>query len=193
MAHNVARLGAALAFYSLFSLGPLLLIAIAVAGLFFGEDAVRGHLRTQLSFLVGDQGATGIEDLLAGAGKFSEGVLATIFGVATAIIAAVTVVVQLKDALNTVWEAEQPASVSVLGFVRRYGVSLAGVAAMGFLLLVSLLITTALSALGSALSNSFPEGVFHVISLLHTSSAAGLPTSTAIEVATPPDRQLKPP
>jgi len=165
LSHNVARLGAALAFYSLFSLGPLLLIAIAVAGLFFGEDAVRGHLRTQLSLLVGEQGATGIEDLLAGAGKFSEGVLATIFGVATAIIAAVTVVVQLKDALNTVWGAEQPASASVLGFVRRYGVSLAGVAAMGFLLLVSLLITTALSALGNAFSNSFPEAVFHIISL----------------------------
>lgn len=165
LSHNVSRLGAALAFYSLFSLGPLLLIAIALAGLFFGEEAVRGQLSAQLSHLVGEQGAKGIQDLLAGAGKFSEGLFATALGIITMLVAAVTVVVQLKDALNTVWEVEQPASASVSVFARRYAAALAGVAAMGFLLLVSLLITTALSVFGNTFSGYFPEILFHLISL----------------------------
>jgi membrane protein len=175
LSHNVSRLGAALAFYSLFSLGPLLLIAIAVAGLFFSEDAVRGQLSAQLSHLVGDEGAKGIQNLLAGAGKFSEGLFATAIGVVTVLIAAVTVVVQLKDALNTVWEVDQPASSSISIFARRYTVALAGVAAMGFLLLVSLLITTALSAVGDSFSGYFPEGLFHLISL-----AISLAVTTAL-------------
>src|SRR5213596_1429842 len=78
--HKDARLGAALAYYSIFSLGPLILIAIAVAGLVFGHDAVRGEVSAQIKGLLGDAGAQGVEAMLASASKPQEGVLATVFG-----------------------------------------------------------------------------------------------------------------
>jgi membrane protein len=164
LAHKAARLGAALAYYSIFSLGPLMLIAISVAGLLFGQEAVQGQVSAQLSSLLGEQGARGIEDMLAGAGKRGEGVFATLLGIGTLLFAAVGVVVQLKDALNTVWEVEPQKKSGIWGFVRTYAISIAGVMALAFLLLVSLLITTALSAMGHVIDNYLPETVLHIVS-----------------------------
>jgi membrane protein len=104
--HKAARLGAALAYYSIFSVGPLILITIAVAGLVFGQDAVRGEVSEQIKGLLGDTGAQAVEGMLAGASKPQEGALATAFGIGMLLFAAVGVVVQLKDALNTVWDVE---------------------------------------------------------------------------------------
>lgn len=162
--HKAARLGAALAYYSIFSLGPLMLVVIAVAGLVFGQDAVRGEVSNQLAGLLGPQGAKGIENILAGAGKPREGMFATALGVGTLLFAAIGVVVQLKDALNTIWEVKPPATSGIWGFIRTYAVSLAGVLSLGFLLLISLLVTAALSALGNILAPFLPEGVFHIVS-----------------------------
>jgi membrane protein len=166
MAHKAARLGAALAYYSIFSLGPLMLIAISVAGLLFGHEAVQGQVSAQLASLLGEQGAQGIESMLAGAGKPSEGAFATALGAGTLVFAAVGVVVQLKDALNTVWEVEPKTKSGIWGFVRTYAISMAGVLALAFLLLVSLLVTTALSAMSHMLEPYMPETVFHVVSFL---------------------------
>jgi hypothetical protein len=105
MAHKAAKLGAALVYYSIFSLGPLLVIAIVVAGLVFGQEAVRGEVSTQLAGLLGDQGAKGVETMLGGAGKPRQGIFATALGAVTLLFAAIGVVVQLKDALNTIWGA----------------------------------------------------------------------------------------
>jgi membrane protein len=163
MAHKAARLGAALAYYSIFSLGPLIVIAISVAGLLFGQEAVQGQVSAQIGSLVGDQGAQGVETMLAGAGKKSEGAFATILGLGTLLFAAIGVVVQLKDALNTVWEVEAKPRSGIWGFLRTYAISLAGVLALAFLLLVSLLITTAMSAMGDYLEPYLPEPVFQVI------------------------------
>lgn len=165
LAHGMSTQGAALAFYSLFALGPVMLISIGIAGLVFGEEAVRGQLRLQLAGLLGDQGATGIENLLAGAGRQVEGVITSLIGVVTMLVAAVTVVVQLKDALNLVWGTAARPAHGLWGFLRKYAVSLAGVLAMGFLLLVSLLVTAALAAMGEAFSAYFPELLFHMVSL----------------------------
>jgi hypothetical protein len=106
--HKDARLGAALSYYSVFSIGPLILIAIAVAGLLFGQDAVRGEVTGALKNLLGDTGAQAIEAMLAEASKPKEGILATLIGLGTLLFAAIGVVVQLKDALNTVWELKTP-------------------------------------------------------------------------------------
>jgi uncharacterized BrkB/YihY/UPF0761 family membrane protein len=102
--HNDARQGAALAYYSVFSLGPIILIAIAIAGLFFGHEAVTAQVISSLRDMLGDTGAKAIETMLAGASRPSEGALATILGIGALLFAAVGVVVQLKDALNVVWE-----------------------------------------------------------------------------------------
>jgi virulence factor BrkB len=105
--HKDARLGAALAYYSVFSLGPLILIAAAIAGLVFGAQAVQGQVFGTLKGLLGDTGAQAIEAMLKGADRPREGIVATVIGVGTLVFAAVGVVVQLKDALNTVWEPTQ--------------------------------------------------------------------------------------
>jgi membrane protein len=151
--HKDAQLGAALAYYSIFSLGPLMVIAIAIAGLVFGQEAVRGEVGLQLKGLLGDAGAQAVDALLVGASKPQQGIVATVLGIGLLLLAAVGVVVQLKDALNTVWEVEARKN-GTWQFVRTYLVSLAGVLALGFLLLVSLLLSTALSASGKYLSRT---------------------------------------
>ena len=161
--HGAARLGAALAYYSIFSLGPLLLIVIATAGLVFGQDAVRGQLAAQLRGLIGLKGAEAVEAMLASAEKSEGGTLAAIVGVALLLFAAVGVVVQLKDALNTIWEVEPKPTAGLWGYVRSYVVSMAGILALGFLLLISLVLQTALSAAGSFLENAAPEVALQVV------------------------------
>ena len=165
--HKAARLGAALAYYSVFSIGPLMLIAIAVAGLFFGAEAVRGQVSAQLTGLLGEVRRKSSRDhagrCFATAGGYRcDGRSAS----SPCCSAPPGVVVQLKDALNTVWEAEAPAGSGIWGFVRSYIVSLAGVLGLGFLLLVSLLLTTALSAGANVFAPFLPEAVLHIFSFL---------------------------
>ena len=102
--HEDARQGAALAYYSVFSLGPIIVIAIAVAGLFFGHEAVTSQVTGSLKDMLGETGAKAIQAMLAGASRPTEGALATVLGIGALLFAAIGVVVQLKDALNVVWE-----------------------------------------------------------------------------------------
>src|SRR5262245_9045452 len=125
--HRSARLGAALAYYSVFSLGPLLLIVIAIAGLWFGQDAVRGSLTGQFRELLGPDGAQAVEAMLKGASSPQGGGIAAFVGVVLLLIAALGVVVQLKDALNTIWDAPDTQGSGVWWYVRTYLISLAGV------------------------------------------------------------------
>ncbi len=164
--HRDARQGAALAYYSVFSLGPLIVIAIAIAGLFFGRDAVTSQVTSSLKDMLGETGAKAIEAMLAGANRPAEGALATILGIRALLLAAVGVVVQLKDALNVVWEVKESEESGVWHFARNYVLSFAAVLALGFLLLVSLLVTTALAAAGKFVAPYLPEGLLHLVSML---------------------------
>jgi membrane protein len=161
--HKASRLGAALAYYSIFSLGPLIVIAVAIAGLTFGQEAVRGEVSAQLRDLLGSAGAQAVNAMLVGASKPMEGALATVLGLGALLFAAVGVVVQLKDALNTVWEVEPPQASGVWQFVRAYMASLAAVLSLGFLLLVSLLLTTALAVGGKYFAAYVPEMAMHAL------------------------------
>jgi membrane protein len=163
--HKDARLGAALAYYSIFSVGPLIVIAIAIAGLVFGAEAVQAQVFGALHSLLGDSGTQAIDAMLKGANRPREGILATVIGVATLVFAAVGVVVQLKDALNTVWEVTQPGS-GIWRFLRTYIWSLAGVLSLGFLLLVSMLLTAGLSAAGKYISPYLPEAALQIAGFL---------------------------
>lgn len=102
--HRDARLGSALAYYSVFSLGPLLLIVVSVAGLFFGREAVGSALNTQLRELLGPAGSQAVDAMLQGAGSQIGGSFAVVVGILLLMFAALGVVLQLKDALNTIWE-----------------------------------------------------------------------------------------
>jgi len=147
--HRSARLGAALAYYSVFSLGPILLIVISIAGLWFGKDAVRGSLTAQFRGLLGPDGAQAVEAMLKGASSVESGGIAAASGVVLLLIAALGVVVQLKDALNTIWDAPEPQGSGVWWYIRTYLISLAGVMALGFLLMVSLVISTVLAGIST--------------------------------------------
>src|SRR6476469_2330039 len=105
--HKDARQGAALAYYSVFSLGPIIVIAISVAGLLFGHDAVTDQVMSSIKDMLGETGAKAVEAMLAGASRPAAGIFATMLGVGALLFAAIGVVVQLKDALNVVWEVEE--------------------------------------------------------------------------------------
>ena len=156
--HRSPRLGAALAYYAVFSLGPLLLIVVAVAGVFFGADAVRNSLEAQFKSLIGENGAQAIHAMIAGAASATTGKTASAVGIILLLVAALGVVVQLKDALNTIWEVDQGGKTGVWAFARSYVVSLAGILGLGFLLAVSLILSTALAAITASFGMSASEG-----------------------------------
>jgi membrane protein len=162
--HKDARQGAALAYYSVFSFGPIIVIAIAVAGLFFGHDAVSAQVMSSIKEMLGDTGAKAVEAMLAGASRPAAGILATVLGVGALLFAAIGVVVQLKDALNVVWEVEESEDSGIWHFSRNYVLSFAAVLTLGFLLLVSLIVSAALAAAGKHAAIYLPEAALHVVS-----------------------------
>jgi membrane protein len=166
--HRSARLGAALAYYSVFSMGPLLLIVISIAGLFFGAEAVRGSLTSQFRSMLGETGSKAVEAMLAGASSPQTGRLAAITGIVLLLIAALGVVGQLKDAMNTIWNVEEPKEAGVGWYLRTYLVSFAGILSLGFLLAVSLVISAGLAAFSSwtgMASTAIGEAINFVASL----------------------------
>jgi membrane protein len=155
------RLGAALAYYSIFSIAPLFIIALAVAGWIFGAEAAQGRIVQEIGTTVGQPVAKAIEAMLKNAHQEQEGgALATIVGILTLLFGATGVFGQLQDALNTVWKVAPRPGRGVRGFIQDRSLSLTMVLGTGFLLLVSLVITAGLSALTSAWTPaSLPGGV----------------------------------
>lgn len=147
---NVPLLAAALAYYTLFSLAPLLIIAIAIAGAVFGEEAARGDIVGQIQGLVGIEGAEAIEAMIENAQRpGSGGAIATIVSVAVLLFGASGVFGQLQTALNTIWEVKPQPGRGVKSFLQARFLSFAMVLVIGFLLLVSLVLSTVLAALGN--------------------------------------------
>jgi membrane protein len=172
--HKDSRQGAALAYYSVFSLGPIIVIAIAVAGFFFGREAVSGQVASSIKDMLGDTGAKAVQAMLVDAGRPREGLLATVLGLGTLLFAAIGVVVQLKDALNTVWETGELPGRGLWHFLRSYVVSLGAVLALGFLLLVSLCVTAGLAAFGKYTAPYIQEWLLHLVSALVSLSVISL-------------------
>ena len=150
------RLGAALAYYTVFSLVPFLVVVIAVIGLVFGEVAAQSAILSQIAELVGEQTAAAIKDMIQRADQPSTGLFATAVAVATLLIGASGVFGQLQDALNTVWGVEPKEGRGVWGFIKDRFLSFVAVLGTGFLLLVSLILSSALSALGKWFNGLLP-------------------------------------
>ncbi len=148
-------LGASIAFFTVFSLAPMLLAAIAVAGLAFGREAAQGAIVAELGGMIGNNEASFLETMIASAGNVGSGIIGTAVGIVTFLLLVTGAVVELQDNLNIIWKAKPPASYGALGFIRTRLVSLALVLGIGFLLLVSLVIDTGLTALGSYLEANF--------------------------------------
>ena len=141
-------MGAALAYYTMFSIAPLLLIVISIAGLIFGADAARGEIFAQLQGLMGDKGALAIQGLLESVNKPGQGVAAATLGVVLLLIGATTVFGELQDDLDRIWRAPARESSGLWGLLRARILSFGMILGIAFLLLVSLVLGAAVAALG---------------------------------------------
>ena len=151
-------MGAALAFYTLFSIAPLLLIVLSIMGFVFGAEAARGEIAQQLQNLMGEQSALAVQALLQNANKPSEGILATIVGVLLLLIGATSVFGELQSALDRIWRApERPPIRSIISFLRSRLLSFGMIFGIGFILMVSLIFNAALSAVSHWWSLQFKE------------------------------------
>ena len=147
--HKAPRLGAALAFYAVFSTAPLLVILIGIAGLVFGEQAARGEIVGQIQNSIGEPAAQALEEMLKHSRTASGGTLTTIIGITTLLLGALGFFVQLQDAFSTIWQVTpNPDRGSIFGILRNHFLAFTIVLTAGFLLLVSVTITVTLVALG---------------------------------------------
>jgi len=156
---NAPRLGASLSYYTIFSLAPVLLLVIAVAGLFLGPEAAQGKIVEQLSGLLGAEAAQVIETMVEKAGHRGGGILATVIGFVTLIVGATGVMIELQDALNTVWKVVAKPGRGLKGILRDRLLSFGIVLGFGFLLLVSLVLSAAVALLDSWIGGLIPGWV----------------------------------
>jgi membrane protein len=144
------RLGASLAYYTLFSLAPLLLAAIAIAGLVFGQEAAQGRIVAELESVIGHPGAEAVQQLVRNSWKPGTGILASIAALVTLVLGATGVFVELRSSLDVIWEVKPPSG-GIGAMVKARLAAFGLVVAVGFLLLVSLVVSAALSAMGHTL------------------------------------------
>lgn len=172
-ADNASRLSAALAYYTIFSLAPLLIIIIAVAGLFWqSQDVVQSQVMNQVEGLVGAEGRTFVSDLLTSASSPGRGIFATIVGLITLIFGALGVFNELHNSLNEIWDVKEEETKGFVEAVKKviFGrlLSFTMILGIGFLLLVSLVISAGLSAVNETIGNAIPltEILLQIVNLI---------------------------
>lgn len=170
IADKAPKLGAALSFYTLFSLAPLLIIVVAIAGFVFGDEAARGELVYQIEGLVGSDGAQVIQTALKNSNQIESGLIAIAISFITLIISSTAVFVELQDSLNIIWKVKPKANRSIIkGLIRDRVQSFALIITTGFLLLVSLVISAFLSGLSNFINERFltiPPFILQIINIV---------------------------
>jgi membrane protein len=165
---NAPRLGAALAYYTVFSIAPLILITITLAGVVFGEEAARGQVFAHMRRLVGDTGAEVVNEMVKDAARADTSAIAATLGTVALLFGASGVFGQLRAALNTIFKVPAKDTPIIMGFLRERFLSVASVIVIGFLLLVALIVDTAISAAGDYTRDRLSGGevLWHVVELL---------------------------
>lgn len=165
---HAQTLGAALAFYAVFSMAPLLLLVIAIAGLVFGQEAAQGQIIGQIQDLIGADSAKAIQSMIEEVRKPAAGIIATILAVVMLLLGATGVFAQLQESLNTIWRVEKKPGEGMWKILKDRFISLLAVLGTGFLLLISLVISAGLSAVGTTLGHilPFPEFVLQLINFI---------------------------
>jgi membrane protein len=153
---NLIRLGASVAYYTLFAVAPILLVVVAVAGAVFGDEAVRGEIAAQIDGLIGTAGASAVEALIEGARRPDGSAVAVVVGTLTTMLAAAGVFLELQFALNTIWRASPSEAGMVRQFLWNRAQSFGVVLSIGFLLLVSLAVSAGLAGLAAWLGGRLP-------------------------------------
>lgn len=188
---NATRLSAALAYYTLLSIAPLIVIAITVAGFAFGEEAARGKIAAQIGGLVGAQAAQGIQMVVQSARSPTSGALSSIVGILVLIVGASGVFGELQESLNTIWKVEPKPGRGIWGTIKDRFFSFTMVLGVAFLLLVSLVVSAALSAVGHVLQSSLPggEALWQVVNFVFSLGVITLLFALIFKVI--PDVQIK--
>lgn len=164
--HDATTLAAALAYYTVLSLAPLIVVAIAIASMIFSRDAVTGQISNQLSGPVGSAGADVIQNIIKNAKSPFSGVIASVIGLITLLFGASGVFGALRNALNRIWDVKQNPTSGIMATVRSQFLNFGMVIAIGFLLLVSLLVSTALAVVGKFFGGALPVGVMEVVNFV---------------------------
>lgn len=154
--HEAPRLGAALAFYTILSLAPLVILVIAVVALVFGHSAAQEQILSQVQGMIGQDGAAAVKTMIEHAHKPASGTLASVIGVITLLFGASGVFGELRSALNKIWDVKPESAGGLTGMVKQRFFSFGMVFAIGFLLMVSLIISAGLAALGKFCGGILP-------------------------------------
>lgn len=154
--HEAPRLGAALAFYTILSLSPLVIIVVALAGLIFTRSTAQDHILSQVQGMIGSAGEKAVETMLANSQRPSAGILGTTVGILSLLFGASGVFTELRSALNLIWEVKPESASGFLGLLRERFFSFGMVLSIGFLLLVSLVISTVLATIGKFFGGILP-------------------------------------
>lgn len=149
------KMSAALSYYAAFSIGPMLIIIIAIAGFIFGEDAIRGQIFREMNSLMGKDGAVLLETIIKGASNTSTGIIATIVSVLFLFIGSVGVFIELQESLNIIWGVEQKPGRGIKGFIKNRLNSFSLVIATSFVMMVSLVINSVMTVLNNFLGQTF--------------------------------------
>lgn len=191
MDDNALRLAAALAYYALLSLAPLIVLAIALAGLAVDEHSVRGAIAHELGGVVGNAGAEAVESIVRSAKAPAAGIVSSVVGVIVLLFGASGVFGELQGALDTIWEVAPKPGRGIKGLVKDRLFSFAMVMGVAFLLLVSLILSTALAAVGGFLGSALPggEALWHVLNFLI--SVAVVSALFAVMFKTVPDAKVE--
>lgn len=187
---GVSRRSAALAYYTVFSLSPLFVIILAILGAVFDRGRLQEQLLGQLSALAGDSAARLVGEMLDSASKPGAGLVSSIIGVGVLLVTAMGVFVEVKESLNAIWRVPPPQETGIRVLLRRYLAPLAMVLVIGFLLLVSLVLSAGLAVLGAWLGDMLPGAgaILHVADYLFSCSVFGLLFVMIYRIL--PDRRL---
>jgi membrane protein len=147
------KMAAALSYYAAFSLGPLLIIIISVAGFFFSQEAATGEIMRQMDDLMGRDGAEFVQTIIKGASSTSTGIFATAISMILLVLGSIGVFMELQESLNVIWGVELKPGRGIWGFIKGRLISFSMVVASGFILLISLLVTSAITMLSNYFSN----------------------------------------
>ncbi|MGE6355660.1 YihY/virulence factor BrkB family protein [Flavobacterium sp. NPDC079362] len=189
---NAIKLSAALSYYTIFALPPLLIIIITVCGFFFGEDAVTGQLYGQINGLVGNGAAIQIQEAIKNVQLSGDNVFATIFGVAMLLIGASGVFAEIQSSINFIWGLRAKPDKGIKKFIQNRLMSFSMIASVGFLMLVSLFISTTLDLMSARLKMYFPEStvyLFYIVNIVIV--LASITLLFAIIFKTLPDGKIR--
>lgn len=155
-AENASRLSAALAYYTIFSIAPLLVIILGIVGLIFGQEAARGQVMGQMTGILGQQGAAAMESIAENAQQPASGIIATVISFIVLVFGASGVFYELQTSLNTIWDVERKTGGGILNIIKTRLLSFSIIPVIGFLLVVSLAVSAGISAFGQFLGGFFP-------------------------------------